>query len=126
MKHIHSIPPFRLTQQHPGRSSNLQFNAIKGTSRVSGYGYLLRLETAKSQNQNETDGGIERDSHTQAEVHRNQVADQEGIQGQAYREGIPEVGSPVGVLTSWEGLNRTLQEGLTKKLSETAPIRFSS
>jgi len=46
---------------------------------------------------------------TQAEVRRSQVAGQVGIQGQAYREGIQEVGSLVGVLACWGVQHQTRQ-----------------
>lgn len=53
--------------------------------------------------------GIKQDSHTQAGVHRNQVAGQVGIRGRAYQGGIPGVGSLEGVLAYREVLNRTHQ-----------------
>lgn len=69
-----------------------------------------KLQTS---NQTEIEGRITLDSHTQAEVHRNQVGGQVGIQDQAYQEGSLEVGSLEGVLAFRGAQNRSRQGDLT-------------
>lgn len=78
-------------------------------------GTLLRrwLEATSISSQTQIEGGFVRYSHTRAEVHRNQVEDQVGIQNQAYQEGNLEVGSLVGVLAYQGGLSRSRQGDLT-------------
>lgn len=58
-------------------------------------------------------GGIGRNPHTRAEVHRNWVAGQVETQDRAYQEGSPVVGSLVGVLASQGGPDRNRQGDLT-------------
>ena len=64
-------------------------------------------------NQTEIEGRIALDSLTRAEVHRNRVGGQVGIQDQAYQEGNLVVGNLVGVLAYWGAQNRSRQGDLT-------------
>lgn len=68
-----------------------------------------KLQTSS---QTEIEVGIILDSHTQAEVHRNRVGGQVGIQGQACQEGSLEVGSLEGVLAFRGAQNRSRQGDL--------------
>ena len=77
--------------------------------------------------QTEIEGGIVLDSHTQAEVHRNQVGDQVGIQGQAYQEGSLEVGSLEGALAFRGAQNRSRQGDLTvNSVRHTRQVRYTT